>query len=247
MPKIFVLSGPDVGMSFDVHAGSVLGRAEDCAVALHDASVSRQHARLECEANVWTVVDMKSRNGLFDEGERVDAVVLGDGVEFRLGEVLLRFRTETAAKAAVAAAPVVRAPAQVSDEIVLEGEWDETVAASAAPRLVAQPAEVVARAESGPSIAKLQATARLARAGALPKGNAAGSRGVLQFSKIDSERKGFMGADLDQQPLWIKAAIGVVVLVVCAGIAWFAYRGVLMLKRGAHETAAVEDGTDEAR
>ena len=47
MPRLYVLSGPDVGRSYAVDDGSVLGRARDCDVALRGASVSRHHARVE--------------------------------------------------------------------------------------------------------------------------------------------------------------------------------------------------------
>ena len=57
MPRIFVLSGPDVGASHDVASGATFGRSNDCAVPLHDASVSRQHARLEERDGDWHVVD----------------------------------------------------------------------------------------------------------------------------------------------------------------------------------------------
>lgn len=98
MPRIFVLSGPNAGDRFEVAAGATFGRANECAVILRDASVSRLHARLDHDAGVWTVVDTGSRNGLFAGGKRVERAALLDGAEFTLGEVLLRFRAEPAAQ-----------------------------------------------------------------------------------------------------------------------------------------------------
>ena len=49
MPQIFVLSGPDVGRSFEVRSGDTIGRSPDCIVTLKDPSVSRNHARLVLE------------------------------------------------------------------------------------------------------------------------------------------------------------------------------------------------------
>lgn len=252
MAKIFVLSGPDVGTSFDVQAGAILGRADECAVVLHDASVSRQHARLDCPGGVWTIVDLKSRNGLFVDGVRTSEALIGDGEEFRVGEVLLKFRAgvstaSAAVRSPARVAPVLQDASTVEDEITLEGDWDETVAANARSSARApEPVEVSARAAVGPSLARQQATARLAAAGALPKGATAGARGILQYNRVEGQ-DGFLRAELAQQPLWIKSAVALVTLVLCAGLAWLAFRGVLMLKSAPQDPGAIEDSTDEAR
>src|SRR5438067_10595125 len=139
MPKIFVLSGSDVGKSFDVSAGAVFGRAEECAVRLADPSVSRHHARLEQRDDAFWIVDTGSRNGVRVGDQRVERARIDDGAEFQLGEVLVRFRAEVHAPSAMPTAPQAplappiqarpapkpAAPIDV-DEIVLEGEWDET-------------------------------------------------------------------------------------------------------------------------
>jgi len=111
LPRIYVLSGPDLGRTFDIAAGATFGRAAECAVPLHDASVSRAHARLERTTTGWRVVDVGSRNGLFVGRDRIPAHDLGDGDEFRLGEVLLRFRDEIAAPV-IAPTPAQPTPAQ---------------------------------------------------------------------------------------------------------------------------------------
>ncbi len=144
MPKIFVLSGPDVGMSFEVEAGSKLGRAPDCAVVLRHASVSRHHAALELDGGSWWVVDLDSRNGLHIAGERVLRAPLADGSEFQLGEVLMRLRIPN--EEGSRTAPQLTEPGRgvyaaerVSvahdDEIVLEGGWDPNAAAARPPAL----------------------------------------------------------------------------------------------------------------
>src|SRR5262249_18008291 len=92
MPRLYILSGPDLGRSVDVQDGATLGRAVECSVHLRDASVSRHHARLERSGEGWRIVDTESRNGLHVRGERVAAAALVDGIEFRVGDVDLRFR-----------------------------------------------------------------------------------------------------------------------------------------------------------
>lgn len=168
MPRIYVLSGPDLGRNFDVQAGATFGRAAECQVTLRDASVSRAHARLEQGDAGWRIVDAGSRNGLFVRDERVPAADLADGDEFRLGEVLLRFRADApsaqpavppsapppaaanppALEPAPVAAPEIRfhargvsraEPADEPAEIELEGDWSEPASAPPARAASATP------------------------------------------------------------------------------------------------------------
>ena len=48
MPKLYVLSGDDLGRSYEVRSDSVvLGRGRDADLVIRGGSVSRVHARLE--------------------------------------------------------------------------------------------------------------------------------------------------------------------------------------------------------
>ncbi len=91
-PKLYVLSGKDLGSAFEAVSGSLIGRAEGCGIRLADASISREHARLEKQGAHWHLIDLGSRNGLHQGGERLERIVLVDHDEFLLGEVKLRFR-----------------------------------------------------------------------------------------------------------------------------------------------------------
>ena len=64
MAKLFVLSGSDVGRSFDRPDRAELGRSPECEVRLNDRSVSRRHARIERDGDEWVIVDLDSRNGM---------------------------------------------------------------------------------------------------------------------------------------------------------------------------------------
>lgn len=155
MAKIHVLNGADVGRSFDVAAGAILGREASCDIPLRDPSVSRKHARLELDGGRWRVVDTESRNGLYVRGERVRELALDDLTEFRLGDVELRFRTEVSANAAPPKAPpkVPAAPEEL-DEIVLEGDWSappSAASASASPAAPSAPAPKPAVAPPRPA------------------------------------------------------------------------------------------------
>lgn len=49
----------------------VLGRAEECEIAIDDALVSRRHARLVVGANEIEIEDLGSRNGVLVDGARI--------------------------------------------------------------------------------------------------------------------------------------------------------------------------------
>jgi diguanylate cyclase (GGDEF)-like protein len=78
--------------SIDGHA-STFGRAPDCAHRFDEASLSRVHARIVREGDVYVVEDAGSRNGVFVNEHRVTRATLTDGDRLRLGSaVVLRFQ-----------------------------------------------------------------------------------------------------------------------------------------------------------
>jgi len=75
----------------DVDSGAILGRASECAGVIHDATVSKLHARIEF-ARTATIHDLDSTNGTFVNGRRVtDAAQLRRGDRIALGTAKLRF------------------------------------------------------------------------------------------------------------------------------------------------------------
>src|SRR5262245_39989177 len=62
----------------------IIGRSEECDLALDDESVSRRHAAIHFGA-VTVVEDLGSRNGTFVAGRRLER---GDRAEFGVGSVL---------------------------------------------------------------------------------------------------------------------------------------------------------------
>jgi hypothetical protein len=207
MPRLYILSGPDLGRSVEVQDGATLGRAVECSVHLRDASVSRHHARLERSAEGWRIVDTESRNGVRVRGERVTAAALLDGMEFRVGEVDLRFRL----------APGEPAKKAELEEIALE----EEPVPEAAPSPPPPPPAPIERAA-----APLDRTAT-----SIPRPGVPELRGarVLQYHRI-ADREGFFASDLAQQPLWIRAGAVLLALAVFAAIFFFAFKGTSILK-----------------
>jgi hypothetical protein len=62
----------------------ILGRA-NCDIVLEDPELSRQHALIAINGTSVRLEDLKSTNGTFVGGERVDEAELSDRSEFRIG------------------------------------------------------------------------------------------------------------------------------------------------------------------
>ena len=69
-----------------------IGRGEFNDIALPDASISANHAKLQLKEGIWVLTDLGSTNGsrVDDEAVRGD-IALSPGVQVTLGEVLLVF------------------------------------------------------------------------------------------------------------------------------------------------------------
>lgn len=260
MARLYVLSGPDLGKSFEVASGAVLGRAIECAIVLRDASVSRQHARIECADGQWSVLDLGSRNGLWLRGEKQPRLDLADGLEFKLGEVELRFRVPSATPtapgtAAASPAPVAAAAPAASepDEIELEGDWSApdpkpaprpSPASSAAPSAPSSPSAPPSRAPVLAPSAPTQIRPKPALAAAA-RGLEHHDRGVLQYSKVE-DRPGAFQADLAQQPWYVKLGAWLLALALFAAVGYGAFRAAAFFK-GKVAAPAEENEPPQAR
>jgi len=65
---------------------AVVGRAESCEVQLEGVKISREHVELSPVGSALGIRDLGSRNGLWVNGQRVDAAALVSGDVVRLGE-----------------------------------------------------------------------------------------------------------------------------------------------------------------
>ena len=73
---------------------NLLGRGEDCLVALPSGKVSRRHARIRVTQGEAVLEDLGSKNGTYLRERRLEAPApLKDGDTFRLGRQLLVFRS----------------------------------------------------------------------------------------------------------------------------------------------------------
>ena len=70
-----------------------IGRGLSADVRLDDATVSRKHAVIVERPEGAVILDDRSMNGVWVNGERVTEAALADGDEILLGRIALRFRT----------------------------------------------------------------------------------------------------------------------------------------------------------
>ncbi len=86
------MSGPDAGKSVELkRTPFVVGKGDECDLALKDPSVSRAHLRIETEGGAYIVRDLSSTNGTFVDQFRVREAWLRPGVIVRAGSAELRF------------------------------------------------------------------------------------------------------------------------------------------------------------
>ena len=225
MPRLYVLSGDDVGAVHELASGAVVGRAKDVQIGVRGASISRRHARFEERDGRWYVIDLGSANGVRVEGRLCEEAELEDGTELLLGEVAVRFRSSAGSSApraarppAPSAQPVAPAPPPPhADEIELEGDWD----------LAATVVRPPAPPERVPSTQRRSSETQERRAAALG-GPVAGARGttsggrILQYRRVE-DRGGLLGSEVSQQPLAVRVALYAAVAALFVGLAWLAY------------------------
>ncbi len=77
------LSGDCQSWTFD--KPFTIGRVPECEVFVQEEHVSRNHAHVTYELGQWVVLDLKSANGLYVQGERIDRIPVGQATTFRLG------------------------------------------------------------------------------------------------------------------------------------------------------------------
>jgi len=91
-PHLVVLSGPELGKSFELGNEPVeLGRDPTCGLTLSSEGVSRKHARVQMIFALYFVSDLGSTNGTFVNEQPANMAQLKDGDQIRMGEAIVKF------------------------------------------------------------------------------------------------------------------------------------------------------------
>lgn len=106
---IVVQRGPGDQLRQSFNHSFTIGRHSDCALCIQNSVVSRRHAEVLWASGQWWIQDLKSANGVFIDGERIErAALFGSGsIQLGAGGPTLFFDVE----APVAVPPVVHPPA----------------------------------------------------------------------------------------------------------------------------------------
>jgi signal transduction histidine kinase/CheY-like chemotaxis protein len=84
--RLTVVEGPAVGQEFKVDGVATIGRAPDATVMVDDLGVSRLHARIRrSDSGSFEIEDLRSKNGTFLNGARIQHAVANLGDKIRVG------------------------------------------------------------------------------------------------------------------------------------------------------------------
>ena len=87
-----VRSGPTAGARYLLDTDvTTVGRHPEADIFFDDVTVSRRHAEITRTESAFELVDQRSLNGTYVNGERVDRAVLTNGSEVRVGKFRLNF------------------------------------------------------------------------------------------------------------------------------------------------------------
>ncbi|GAA5204561.1 FHA domain-containing protein [Microbacterium jejuense] len=89
---LLVRSGPTAGARYLLDGDvTTVGRHPEADIFFDDVTVSRRHAEITRSGTTFDLVDQRSLNGTYVNGERVDRATLSNGAEVRIGKFRLNF------------------------------------------------------------------------------------------------------------------------------------------------------------
>ena len=96
--RLVVIEGPDSGSEHDLETGTaIVGKSSACDLVLTDASVSKQHLKIEIVAGGIRVRDLGSKNGTSYLQSKLTDAVLAHGAVLKLGRTRLSLTSRHAA------------------------------------------------------------------------------------------------------------------------------------------------------
>jgi signal transduction histidine kinase len=135
--SLFVIQGPNRGTRFELDGSPAIGIGREAgnAVQLQDSEVSRRHAEIRPAAAGFLVADLKSSNGTFVNGRRVERAELAGGDQIQVGRSLLVYALEAEVPHAASGSVDIVGPATGDDgsRIVRTLREDEPIVAGPPP------------------------------------------------------------------------------------------------------------------
>ena len=72
MIQLFMIQWPNVPKAFQLEGNSAyLGRSPDNSIQIKDRFISRRHLKILMKDNIYTIVDLHSKNGTFIDGKQI--------------------------------------------------------------------------------------------------------------------------------------------------------------------------------
>ena len=98
MSTVAAVKGPAAGQTFTLLKVTIVGRSMDAGIRVDDLTLSREHARFMVDERGEVICeDLRSGNGTFVNGTRIDSVRLNDGDTIVVGESVLVYHADPTA------------------------------------------------------------------------------------------------------------------------------------------------------
>jgi len=91
--RLECLEGDTNAPEFELDENTSIGRSPSNDIVVKEPKFSRQHAAINKIDGNYVIVDLKSSNGIFVNGRKVEEVVLEDGDEIAIGNTKLLFHS----------------------------------------------------------------------------------------------------------------------------------------------------------
>lgn len=91
--KLSVLQGPLDAQEFPVKDNTSIGRSAANDVVIQEPKISRQHAAINKYNDNYILIDLKSSNGVYVNGVKIDEVILNPGDEISIGSAKFLFES----------------------------------------------------------------------------------------------------------------------------------------------------------
>jgi len=178
--------------------------ADAITVALADARMSSQHARLTRVGGAWILEDLGSKNGTWIGAARIQRQALTDGDAILVGHTVLVFRTSGGEDSDVDGSPASRAPGLATLSASLEARFAELASAAKNPVCI----EITGESGTGKELVARAVHVLSGRRGAFVPVNCGALPGTLLEGELFGHKKGAYTGAGDERAGLVRSADG---------------------------------------